>query len=190
MSRAAASVHWLVAGARPARPQPAAERYPKPGMAVIAPSIAAAVRFAGGWLVDQGLAGWEVSVLTPDHGDPRPLRILGARARHLEPALAAPAAPGQCLRAVLIAADLYDSDARVRRMALRAYQASSAEVRLWGDMRPAHLGPGTRPVRHQLSLAARAFKAHAMAAARIRGEAGADIEVFRSLGVPSLLPSR
>lgn len=189
MSRAATSVHWLVTSTpsarRPARPQPAAERYPKPGMAVIAPSIAAVVRFAGGWLVDQGLAGWEVNVLTPDHGDPRPLRILGARAHHLDSALASPGAPGQCLRAIVISADLYDSDARVRRMVLNAYEANSAEVRLWGDTRPADLGPGARPVRHQLSLAARAFKAHAMAAARIRCEAATDIEVFRSLGVPS-----
>ena len=31
-----------------------------------------------GWLFDQGMAGWEVNVLTVDHSGTWPLRILGA----------------------------------------------------------------------------------------------------------------
>jgi hypothetical protein len=39
-------------------------------------------------------------------------------------------------------------------------------------------------MRHRLSLAARAFKAQALAAARVPGEAVADVEVFRDLDAP------
>jgi hypothetical protein len=188
MSRAASPIQRPVAGnppaRRPAGPQIAAEHSLKPRMAVIAPSTTELVRFAGGWLVDQGLAGWEVNVLTADHGDLRPLHILGARGHDLEPVLASPVALGQCLRAVVISADLYDSDARVRRMARNAREARSADVRLWGDVRPTGLGRGGRPVRHRLSLAARAFKAQALAAACIPDEAVTDVEVFRSLSSP------
>jgi hypothetical protein len=152
-------------------------------MAVIAPSIAEVVRFAGGWIVDQGLAGWEVFVLTADRGDPRPLRILGTHPHDLEAVLASPAALGQCLGAIVVTADLYRSDVRIRRMAGHARAVGSADVRLWGDLRrwdPEVVAP---PVPHRLSRAARAFKSHALTAARIAGDADTDIEVFRGLSV-------
>jgi hypothetical protein len=55
-------------------------------LTVIASSLAEVVRYAGGWLFDQAMAGWDVAVLTADHADPRPLRILGARAYASAPA--------------------------------------------------------------------------------------------------------
>ena len=51
-------------------------------------------------------------------------------------------------------------------------------------MQSAGQGRGAGRVRHRLSLAARAFKAQALAAARIPGDAAADVEVFRTLDSP------
>jgi hypothetical protein len=148
-------------------------------MAALAPSAAEVVRFAGGWLFDQGMAGWEVSVLTRDHSDQRALRILGARAHDLDATLASPVVQGSCLQAIAVWANLYDSDARVRRMVRTVLEAGPAELRLWGDTRSADRG--AHLVHHRLSIAARAFKAQALAAARVRPEASADPEVFHSL---------
>jgi hypothetical protein len=188
MSRAATPIHQLAAGdraaRRPARPQPPADHSLKPRLAVLAPSATDVLRFAGGWLVDQGLAGWEVNVLTTDHGDLQPLRILGALGHDLDTVLESPAPLGHCLRAIAIPADFYDADERARRIVRNACQARSADVRLWGDGQSAGQG-GAGRVRHRLSLAARAFKAQALAAARVTGEAATDVEVFHTLGAPA-----
>ena len=44
---------------------------------VVAPSVPEVVRFAGGWLVDRVMAGWDVTVLIDTNEDLRPLEILG-----------------------------------------------------------------------------------------------------------------
>jgi hypothetical protein len=56
---------------------------------VVAFDIAGVVRLIGGWLYDRRAAGWDVSVLAPQHTDTGPLQILGARAADLESVLAA-----------------------------------------------------------------------------------------------------
>jgi hypothetical protein len=136
------------------------------------------VQQAGGWLFDQVMAGWDVTVISVDGGDPRPLRILGVRACVLDTALAVPVF-GACLQAVALRSDLYHADARVRRLVLNAAEAGGTEIRLWGDLWPADFADGADSVSHRLSLAARAFKAQAMAAADLSGEPTADTELFR-----------
>jgi hypothetical protein len=156
-------------------------------LTVIAPGLADLVPYAGGWLFDQAMAGWDVAVLTAGQADPRPLRILGARGYDLETVLAMPLA-GRCLRAIAVEANLYRSDARVRRMVYHALDRSLAEVRLWGGW-PEDLDVGTRPVRHKLSVAARAFKAQALAAAAAPDAVSDDVEEFRTgrIGRPGLV---
>ena len=95
----------------------------RPRMTAIAPSAAEAVQYAGGWLFDQVMAGWDVTVVTADDGDPRPLDILGVRARTFDAVFAAPVL-GRCLQAIALRTDLYHDDERVRRLVLAA-----AEVR-------------------------------------------------------------
>jgi hypothetical protein len=181
MSRTASPPRRLVAVAPRARREPPAEHSLKCRLVVLAQSTADVVRFAGGWLADQGLAGWEVSVLTADRGDPRLLRILGARGHDLDAALASSGRLAQCVRSIAVQGGLYESDAQVRRMVLAAQQTRSADVRLWGEVRSA--APGcAAPVHYRVSLAARAFKAQALAALRMPAEAVSDIEVFRGLG--------
>jgi hypothetical protein len=160
-------------------------------MTTLAPSTAEAVRSAGGWLFDQVLAGWDVTVVTADHGDPRPLHILGVRARDLDSILAMPVL-GPCLQAIAVHTDLYDADERVRRMVLTAAEAGAADIRLWGGSWPADFDCGADPVSHRLSLAARAFKAQAMAAASLPAEPAAETEVFRRADVrrPGLVSAR
>jgi hypothetical protein len=149
----------------------------KKRLVVIAPSLADVVRYAGGWLFDLVTGGWDSTVLTADHADPRPLRILGARPYDLETVLTGPPA-GRCLHAIMVEANLYSSDARVRRMVYHASGEGLTEVMLWGADWPEDLDSTADPVRHRLSVAARAFKAHALAAAAVPADVS-DIEVFR-----------
>jgi hypothetical protein len=147
-------------------------------MTTIAPSAAEAVQYAGGWLFDQVMAGWDVTVVTAEVGDPRPLEILGVRARDFDSVFAVPVL-GPCLQAIALRADLYHDDERVRRLVLAAAEAGRAEIRLWGARWPADFDGSGDPVSHRLSLAARAFKAQALAAADLRGAPAAETEVFR-----------
>jgi hypothetical protein len=152
----------------------------RPRVAAIAPSAADAVRYAGGWLFDQVMAGLDVTVVTAAAGQRRPLDILGVRARALDAVVAAPTL-GPGLRSIALPTDLYRDDERVRRLVLAAAEAGRIEIRLWGDGWPADFDGSGDPVSHQLSLAARAFKAQALAAAGLRAApsgAGAT-EVFR-----------
>ena len=41
---------------------------------VVAADVADVVKFAGGWLFDRAMAGWDVTVLLVDHPDERPLQ--------------------------------------------------------------------------------------------------------------------
>ena len=163
----------------------------RPRMTTIAPSTAEAVRSAGGWLFDQVMAGWDVTVVTADQGDPRPLHILGVRARDLDSVFAAPVL-GPCLQAIAVRTELYDADERVRRLVLTAAETGSADIRLWGDMWPADFDGSADSVSHRLSLAARAFKAQAMAAASLPAEAPTEMEVFRrgEIRRPGLVSAR
>ncbi len=137
-------------------------------MAAIAPCTAEVVKSAGGWLFDQVLAGWDVTVLTSD-----------VRDHELDSALAYPV-HGPCLAAIAVPVEMYHADERVRRMVLAAAEAGRTEIRFWGegDAGSADFDAGD-PVAHRLSTAARAFKAQAMTAAAIHGDGPADTELFR-----------
>ncbi|MUL83359.1 MULTISPECIES: hypothetical protein [unclassified Mycolicibacterium] len=128
---------------------------------VVAPCVVDAVRFAGGWLVDRVMAGWDVTVLIGADEDVRPLAILGVETIDLESVLESwEDRPHP--QTVAVAADLFNTDERVRRGVLGALEQGYTEVTLWGDGCPADLS--VDPVHHELSAAARAFKAQALAA--------------------------
>jgi hypothetical protein len=98
---------------------------------VVAASVADVVRFAGGWLFDRSMAGWDVSVLIADHLDDRPLQILGAQIVHLEDALGSMESRPRP-QALAAAADLFGCDSRARQGVLRALDHGVTEVTLWG----------------------------------------------------------
>jgi hypothetical protein len=130
---------------------------------VVAPTVLDAVRYAGGWIYDRVMAGWDVTVLVSNDDDCRPLRILGAGTLDLQSALAEwEDRPHP--QTVAVAADLFDRDDRVLQHVRNALDQGATEVTLWGDL-PAELDHSVDSAQHHLSAAARAFKARALAAA-------------------------
>ncbi len=146
---------------------------------VVAANVVDVVSFAGGWLFDRSMAGWDVTVLVADHPDERPLRILGAQILDLEYALASVGhrPPPQALAA---AADLFGCDARVRQGVVAALDHGVTEVTLWGQSWPAELDSSVGQVQHRLSAAAQAFKAQALVAAMAPPVSLPLVETFRS----------
>jgi hypothetical protein len=154
---------------------------------VVAASVVDVVRFAGGWLFDRAMAGWDVTVLVADHPDVRPLQILGARILDLEDALAAVESRPRP-QALAAAADLFGCDSRVRQGVLQALDHGVTEVTLWGETWPAELDENVGLVQHRLSRAAQMFKGRALAAAAVPDSPIDDTETFRSglLACPSV----
>ncbi|MEZ0366902.1 hypothetical protein ACAG26_24820 [Mycobacterium sp. pUA109] len=145
---------------------------------VVSSSVADAVRFAGGWLFDRVMAGWDVTVLVGDPLNDRPLQVLGTRTLDLETALRSMGARPQP-QSLAVAADLFGSDPRVRDGVLDALDHGATEVTLWGATESAELDGSVDAVHHRLSGAARVFKAQALAAVA-PGASVAPIETFRS----------
>ena len=131
---------------------------------VVAPTVLDAVKFAGGWVYDRVMAGWDVTVLIGSDEDVRPLEILGAEVRDLESVLESwedrpirrrLRLPPTCSTAIPGCAT----------HVLNALEQGATEVTLWGERLPAELDSSVDSVQHRLSAAARAFKAQALAAA-------------------------
>lgn len=159
----------------------------RPRLVLIAPNMVDVIRCAGGWAFDRVMAGWDVMVLSSDYTDARPLRILGARHIDLECALSR-SSRGPGPQAIAVDAGLYDADERVQRMVLDAIDECSAEVRMWDVRYAADDHVTERSVRHRLSVAARAFKAQALAAAAAPADVIDMTERFTS-GQPDLIPA-
>jgi len=133
-------------------------------MTVVASSVADVVTSAGGWLYDRRMAGWQVNVLVSDRAGKRALQILGADALDLSGNLEAVSDDPDRAATLVVAADVYAADARVRRFVTTS-DRSCAEVVLWGDT--GRFGQNVSPVSYRLSAGARAFKAQALLAAGI-----------------------
>ena len=131
---------------------------------VVAPTVLDAVKFAGGWVYDRVMAGWDVTVLIAADEDVRSLEILRAEVRDLESVLESwEDRPHP--QTIAVAADLFERDDRLRQGVLSALEQGATEVTLWGERLPAELDNSVDSVRNQLSAAARAFKTQALAAA-------------------------
>jgi hypothetical protein len=149
---------------------------------VVAADVADVVRFAGGWLFDRAMAGWDVTVLLTDladRPDDRPLQILGVDVLDLEDALAS-VETWPRPQALAAAADLFGCDSRVRQGVLQALDHGVTEVTLWGETWPAELDDSVGLVQHRLTMAARIFKGQALAAAAVPESPIGHTETFRS----------
>lgn len=150
---------------------------------MVTASVVDVVKFAGGWLFDRAMAGWDVTVVIAAHNgvhsDERPLHILGLQTLGLEEALAAVGTRPRP-QALAAAADLLGCDPRVRRGVLQALAQGVTEVTLWGQTWPAELDDSIGLVQHRLSTAARTFKAKALAAAALPTASVDAAERFRS----------
>lgn len=146
---------------------------------VVAPTVLDAVKFAGGWVYDRVMAGWDVTVLVANDDDVRPLKILGADTIDLNSVLE-DWEDRPHPQTVAVAADLFDRDPRVLQHVRNALDQGATEVTLWGERLPAELDSSVDSVQHELSAAARAFKAKALAAANDPAGGSVDhTETFR-----------
>lgn len=146
---------------------------------VIASSVGDVVQSAGGWLFDRAMAGWDINLHIDGSWDARPLRILGIDVHPLHETLAPPTTwpPGH---SIAVAADVFTTDARVRKNAAGALERGLTEVTVWGDTWPPEFNRRAEAVQHRLSAAARAFKAQALTAAALPSGSIALTETFRS----------
>jgi hypothetical protein len=146
---------------------------------VVASSVEDVIVSAGGWLFDRAMAGWKVNLLITEPSDARPLEILGISALPLEKAFE-PVANWPPTQAIAVAADVFNSDQRVRGTVVAALDRGLTEVTLWGDSWPPGFHRRADAVQHRLSAAARAFKAHALSAAQLPSGSITEAEEFRS----------
>lgn len=128
---------------------------------VIADSVADAVRHAGGLMFDRGRMGWRISVVTDDTAHCRALTILGVH-REL-PGARDESFSGRdrVIRCLVLPVDFCTTNTP----AIAAKSATSqgaSELLLWGGDVDSDLAGPLRPVRHELSAAARTFKSQAL----------------------------
>ena len=134
---------------------------------VIAPNVRDVVKSAGGWLFDQRMAGWDVTVAVRERGEFRALQILGVDALELG-SVAWQHRPSP--QSLAMTADVLLHDEQLRHFVFQAFEHGLAEVTVWGGPWPEELHRTNGDfrigeVRHRMSSAARVFKSHAVAAA-------------------------
>ncbi|MFI1464306.1 hypothetical protein [Nocardia carnea] len=157
-----------------------ARRHPlRHRLAIVAPNTVDAVQYAGGFIFDRMMAGWEVVAVLTEHDDVRPLEILGATVLDLTTALASPV-HATWPESVLLAPDVFVTNEWVRRGAIDCLDKGLSELAVWGDDLPDELACRVSSAHHRLSTAARAFKRCALGAAGIAERADEDLEIFHS----------
>jgi len=155
-------------------------RFARYELDVIGADVGDVIACAGGWLFDRVMAGWDVTVAVPHHLDTAPLRILGVRTVVLD----ALADGRPATRALAVAGPMCNADDLVRTVVGAALGSARTEVTLWGDAWIPTLGSRGAAVRHELSSAARVFKAQAVSAAGADAAPVAPFEAFFSHGRP------
>jgi hypothetical protein len=157
-----------------------APRFARYELDVIGAGVADVIACAGGWLFDRVMAGWDVTVALPHHLDTAPLHILGVRTVALDALVESRPAT----RALAVAGPMCNADDLVRNVVGAALGSARTEVTLWGDAWIPALGSRGAAVRHELSSAARVFKAQAASAAGADAASVAPFEAFFSHGRP------
>lgn len=146
---------------------------------VLATDCADAVAAAGGLIFDRVGAGWDVQIYLEQAHEPaddRALQILGIRKRL--PTL--DIAPDRWPDFILVSAKMYADNTAVRRLFGVAARRPRTEVAIWGGEWPTGLEPGIGGVEHRLSVAAKAFKSHALTAVGLPETMASETESFRN----------
>lgn len=157
------------------RPRVRPEKALQYELRVVAAEVADVVSGIGGWLFDQAMAGWRVSVAAGAGDDERALRILGLKAIGLE-GLWRSAEPDS-VTMTAISSDVFESGDD--GLALRDHRG---DVVFFGSPDPVCLGGTVQPVKYRPSNAALAFKAHAFAAAGMDPKSAAQAEALLQWG--------
>jgi hypothetical protein len=182
-------------------------------LTVVGLSTADVVQSAGGWLCDRARAGWDVNVfltdvfltdvfltdvfltgvsatdvLVTDPCDQVSLTILGATTLRHDGDFSSLMRGISLGGALAVSADLLSSDSRVRSGVVNALKRGLTDVTVWGTQWPAELGRQADPVQHRVSLAARAFKLHALVAADLSTDAVTPTETLFRIRSGSFRP--
>lgn len=128
---------------------------------VITASVAEAVRHAGGLMFDHSLAGWRVRVVTDDTAHRRALTILGTHPQSPERRDDALHTPNRVVRSLVLPVDQLTVDPQAAAVQNTEIEPP-AELWLWGQHVNSERTGLLHPVRHELSAAARTFKAEAL----------------------------
>jgi hypothetical protein len=137
-------------------------------LCVVASDVGELVDLAGGWMCDRSLAGWDVSVAVSEPRDPRPLQILGATMLVTHQQFVS-INDGEGHASIAIAPGVFENNDQIRGEVLQALDMGAIEVTFFGSSIPGDLDGQLGRGQHRLSGAARAFKAHALAAAAVPG---------------------
>lgn len=156
-----------------------AHRGLRPRLAVLGVSMDDAVSAAGGRIFDLSMAGWEVTVIAGDLGNPRPARILGADALDLGTVLAR-RHRGLRPHALAVSEALLAAEDRLRSRVQECLDRGTVEVSTWGRQYTAKTGDRTESTTHRLSHAARVFKQQALRVVRGDIDTVAPTESFRT----------
>lgn len=146
---------------------------------VVASSVAHAAQSAGGWLFDRAMAGWDVAVLVEELNEsPLPLEILGVEVVDFEAMTRRMDGSRPSTVAIAVATGLCGGAGRIQHDALLAPSSGHTQVTLWGTH--PHEADCSCFVEYQPSVAARAFKAQALAAAGLPADPISVVEVYRN----------
>jgi len=137
-------------------------------LCVAAHDVRELVDLAGGWMCDRVLAGWDVSVALSEPHDLRPLQILGVTALATHQGFGS-ISDGSGTASIAVTPGIFESNDHIRGVVLQALDQGAIEVTFWGPSIPSDFQDQLVRRQHRLSGAARAFKAHALAAAAIPG---------------------
>lgn len=127
------------------------------------------------------MAGCDVTAVLTERTDERALQILGVRTTDFDDAPTWQLCDNEA--ALVVSADLYRSDPRVREAVLNVLDAGLTNLVMWGERWPEEFDGLGGYVHHRLSIAARAFKAQALVATAGRAGSIADLETFRGIDV-------
>lgn len=130
---------------------------------VVSASVADAVLNVGGLMFDRIRAGWRVVVVTEDVTQSTALAILGTRAQSPRQPDEMPVKPGRVVRTRIMSGEALCVDRRTSGKLPRTERGS--QLLFWGSHVNRELAGTVYPVRHELSPAARRFKACALHAA-------------------------
>lgn len=132
------------------------------------------VRFAGGLIFDKVASGWDVIVLLPGGGDSVPLQILGATIGDIDDgAFIESLGP-----ATALVAPADGGDQRTESITASALTDQRTHAAFWCDSPAALNLRSFTTIDYHMSLAARAYKTHALAAAGFDTESGVFVETF------------
>jgi hypothetical protein len=157
----------------------------RPRMALVGVSVREVVTSAGGWVFDHTMAGWDAYVVIDDVKGARALRILGARCVDRSASFDA-GEPGRWPHMLMVSAELYRLDSRVRDGVWNILKHGGTALTMWGPNCPVELEPWVNTALYRISAAASAFKPCALAASGAASTSEASDEVFHTVR-PSVL---